>query len=97
MASTKERLKLLEKYISGLRPQTTTFIVEGDREFHTPLSPEQYLVQFGAYTPDGQRIVRYPHPANGIDDLSLSLYELIDKAVEKGRLEFPELESDPIA
>lgn len=96
MASTKERLKLLEKYISGLRPQTTTFIVEGDREFHAPLSPEQYLVQFGAYTPDGQRIVRYPHPVDGVDPLSLSLYEMIDEAVKIGKLVYPDLESDEL-
>lgn len=87
----------LEKYVSGLQPEPTIFIAEDGSEFKTPLSPEEYLLKFGAVTTDGRRIVRYPHPANGIDDLSLSLYELIDKAVEKGRLEFPELESDPIA
>ena len=58
------------------------------------MTAEEYLMQHGAYTPDGRRIVLYPHPVEGIDALSLFLYQLIDEAVEIGKLEFPELESD---
>ena len=96
MPSIKERLRLLSDYVDSQRPTLTTFIVVGGSEFHTPLTPEQYLMQHGAYTPDGRRIVLYPHPVAGIDALSLSLYQLIDEAVEVGKLEFPELESDEL-
>ena len=96
MPSIKERLRLLSDYVDSQRPTLTTFIVVGVSEFHTPLMPEEYLMQHGAYTPDGRRIVLYPHPVEGIDALSLSLYQLIDEAVEVGKLEFPELESDEL-
>ena len=61
-----------------------------------PKTPEEYLMQHGAYTPDGRRIALYPHPVEGVDALSLSLYQMIDEAVEVGKLEFPELESDEL-
>lgn len=96
MSSIKERLRVLSAYMDGLRPKLTTFVVEDGSEFHTPLCPEEYLLQYGAYTPDGKRIVRYPHPVEGVDALSLSLYEMIDEAVEIGKLEFPEPESDEV-
>ena len=96
MPSVKERLQMLSEYVDTLRPEMTTFIVAGGVEFHTPLTPEEYLVQHGAYTPDGRRIVLYPHPVEGIDALSLSLYQMIDEAVEVGKLKFPELESDEL-
>ena len=73
----------------------TVFIVEGGGEYFTKEVPFNYLMQHGAYTHDGRRIVLYPHP-EGVDQLSLSLYQLIDEAVEKGRLTLPELESDEI-
>ena len=96
MPSIKERLRLLSDYVDSQLPTLTTCIVVGGSEFHTPLMPEEYLMQHGAYTPDGRRIVLYPHPVEGIDALSLSLYQLIDEAVEVGKLEFPELESDEL-
>lgn len=96
MPSIKERLRLLSDYVDSQRPTLTTFIVVGGSEFYTPLMPEEYLMQHGAYTPDGRRIVLYPHPVEGIDALSLSLYQMIDEAVEVGKLEFPELESDEL-
>ena len=96
MPSIKERLRMLSAYVDTLRPEMTTFIVEGGSEFHTPLMPEEYLMQYGAYTPDGRRIVLYPHPVEGVDALSLSLYQMIDEAVEVRKLEFPELESDEL-
>ena len=53
-------------------------------------------MQHGAYTHDGRRIVLYPHPVEGIDPLSLSLYQLIDEAIERGKLELLALASDEI-
>ena len=94
MPSIKERLRMLSAYVDGLRPEVTTFLVAGGGEFHTPLTPEEYLMRHGAYTPDGRRIVLYPHPVEGVDPLSLSLYQMIDEAVEVGKLQFPELKSD---
>ena len=96
MPSIKERLRMLSAYVDGLRPEVTTFLVAGGGEFHTPLTPEEYLMRHGAYTPDGRRIVLYPHPVEGVDPLSLGLYQLIDEAVELGTLQFPELESDEL-
>ena len=94
MPSVKERLRMLSEYVDGLRPEITTFIVEGGGEFHTSKDPFAYLLEHGAYTPDGRRIVLYPHPIEGIDALSLSFYQMIDEAIEAGKLELPELESD---
>ena len=96
MPSIKERLRMLSAYVDGLRPEVTTFLVAGGGEFHTPLTPEEYLMRHGAYTPDGRRIVLYPHPVEGVDPLCLGLYQLIDEAVEIGKLQFPELESDEL-
>ena len=96
MPSIKERLRMLSAYVDGLRPEVTTFLVAGGGEFHTPLTPEEYLMRHGAYTPDGRRIVLHPHPVEGVDPLSLGLYQLIDEAVEIGKRQFPELESDEL-
>ena len=43
MPSIKERLRMLSAYVDGLRPEVTTFLVAGGGEFHTPLTPEEYL------------------------------------------------------
>ena len=90
------RLATLREYLESLSADETTFIVEGGAEYHTKEDPFNYLMQHGAYTHDGRRIVLYPHPVEGVDPLSVSLYQLIDEAVEKGRLTLPELESDAI-
>ena len=90
------RLAALREYLKSLSADETTFIVEGGGEFHTSEDPFSYLLEHGAYTHDGRRIVLFPHPIEGVDPLSLSLYQLIDKAVEKGRLTLPELKSDEI-
>lgn len=90
------RLAALREYLKSLSADETTFIVEGGCEYHTKEDPFNHLMQHGAYTHDGRRIVLYPHPVEGVDPLSLSLYQLIDEAVEKGRLTLPELESDEI-
>ena len=94
MATIEQRLAALREYLKDRSADETIFIVEGGGEFHTRLDAFTYLRERGAYTPDGRRIVLYPHPIEGVDGLSLSLYQLIDAAVENGRLELPKLESD---
>ena len=94
MATIERRLAALREYLKTISADETVFIVEGGAEYHTKEDPFNYLMQPGAFTHDGRRIVLYPHPIEGMDGLSLSLYQLIDEAVEKGRLTLPELESD---
>ena len=94
MASVKDRVAALEAYVAGLNPELTTFLLEDGTEFHTTMSPFEYLYEHGAVTPTGKRIAFYPHPLEGVDGLSMSLYQLIDEAIAVGRLELPELESD---
>lgn len=96
IASTKDRLRALSAYLEKQQPSVTTFITEGGAEFRTTLEPFEYLRQHGVYTPGGQRIVLYPHPVEGIDGLSLSLYQMIDEVIEKGGVELPDLESDEV-
>ncbi len=96
MASVKERVAVLGAYMRGLQPQTSTFLLENGAEFHTAIDPFTYLKEYGARTPDGRRIVAYPHPTEHIDALSLSLYQVIDEAIEAGRLELPDLEGDEV-
>lgn len=96
MATIERRLAALRDYLKTISADETVFIVEGGAEYHTKEDPFNYLMQHGAYTHDGRRIVLYPHPVEGIDPLSLSLYQLIDEAIERGKLELPELESDEL-
>ena len=94
MATVDARLASLRKFLESHASGETVFIVEGGGEFHTSEDPFSYLLEHGAYTPDGTRIVLFPHSIEGVDPLSLSLYQLIDEAIERGKLELPELESD---
>ena len=96
MASIEQRLSALRDYLKTMSADETTFIVAGGGEFHTKQDPFSYLWEHGAYTPDGRRMVLYPHPVEGVDPLSLSFYQLIDEAIEAGRLELPALESDDV-
>ena len=96
MATIERRLAALREYLKTISADETVFIVEGGGEYHTKEDPFNYLMQHGAYTPDGTRIVLFPHPIEGVDGLSLSLYQLIDEAIERGKLELPSLESDEI-
>ena len=89
------RLAALREYLRLLSADETVFIVEGGGEFRTAEDAFTYLRKYGAVTPDGKRIVLY-HPVEGIDPLSLSLYQMLDEAIERGKLELPELESDEI-
>lgn len=90
------RLAALREYLKSLSADETTFIVEGGGEYHTKEDPFSYLLEHGAYTHDGRRIVLFPHPIEGIDGLSLSFYQLLDEAIERGKLELPTLESDDL-
>ena len=98
MPSIDHRLTALREYLETISGSETTFILEGGKEYKTREDVFDYLRQHGAYTPDGRRIVLYPHPVEGVDPLSLSLYQLIDEAIERGTLELSalELESDTI-
>ena len=95
MPTVDARLASLRKFLESHASGETVFIVEGG-EYHAKEDPFSYLLKHGAYTHDGRRIVLYPHPVEGIDGLSLSLYQLIDEAIERGKLELPELESDEL-
>ena len=53
------RLATLREYLESLSADETTFIVEGGAEYHTKETPSNYLMQHGAYTHDGRRIVLY--------------------------------------
>ena len=96
MASIEQRLSALRDYLKTMSADETTFIVAGGGEFRTKHDPVSYLREHGANTPDGRRIVLYPHPVEGVDGLSLSLYQLLDEAIERGKLELPALESDDV-
>ncbi len=96
MATVDARLAALRKFLESHASGETVFIVEGGAEHHAKEDPFSYLLKYGAYTHDGRRIVLYPHPIEGVDGLSLSLYQLIDEAIERGKLELPALESDEI-
>ena len=95
MATVETRLAALRDFLKSRTDRETVFIVEGG-EYHAKEDPFSYLLKHGAYTHDGRRIVLYPHPIEGVDGLSLSFYQLIDEAIERGKLELPELESDEI-
>ncbi len=96
MASVETRLVALRAFLKSRTADQTVFIVEGGGEFHTAEDPFEYLYRHGAVTPDGRRIVCYPHPVEDTDPLSLSLYQMLDEAIEKGRLELPEPEGDKL-
>ena len=97
MATIEQRLAALREYLKNRSADETVFIVEGGGEFRTKQNAFTYLREHGAYTTDGRRIVLYPHPIEGVDPLSLSLYQMLDEAVETGHLNLPEeLESDPL-
>ena len=94
MPTVDARLAALRELLKSHATRETVFIVEGGGEYHTKEDPFNYLMQHGAVTHDGRHIVLYPHPIEGGDGLSLSFYQLIDEAIERGKLELPELESD---
>lgn len=94
MATIDARITALREFLKSRSAEETVFIVEGGAEYHTKQDPFDYLREHGAFTHDGRRIVLYPHPVEGVDPLSLSLYQMIDEAIEAGRLDWPDLEGD---
>ena len=96
MATVDARIKAMREFLESHTSGETVFIVEGGGEFHTSEDPFSYLLEHGAYTHDGRRIVLYSHPVEGLDGLSASLYEMLDEAIERGKLELPTLKSDEI-
>lgn len=92
----KNRIAALQSYFEEINSDKTLFIVEDGSEFRTSKDPFTYLMEYGAFTPNGQRIIAYPHAVEGVDGLSLSLDEMIDEAIACGKLEFPELISDEV-
>ena len=95
MATIDARITALREFLKSRATEGTTFIVEGGAEYHTKQDPFGYLREHGAFTHDGRRIVLYPHPVEGIDPLSCSLYQMIDEAIETGRLDWlDDLEGD---
>lgn len=40
--------------------------------------------------------MRYPHPVEGVDGLSISLYQLIDEGIEQGGIDFSDLKGDEV-
>lgn len=91
MASIENRLAALQEFFNTTHSNKTRFLVEDGGEFYTWQEPIEYLYTHGAFTPDGKRIVSYPHPVEGVDALSMSLYELIDEAIKRGSIEWPQL------
>lgn len=83
MENTKKRLAALRRYLKTLSADKTTFIVEGGAEFYVDTDPFTYLAKHGAQTPDGRRIILYPHPVDGVDELSMSLYQMIDEKIKE--------------
>lgn len=97
MATVDARLAALREFLKARSAAGTVFIVEGGAEYHTKEDVFDYLRKYGAYTHDGRRLILFPHPVEGLDPLSLSLYQMLDEAIERGKLELPEdLESDPL-
>lgn len=94
MATVDARIATLWEFLKSRSTEETVFIIEGGTEYRTKQDPFDYLREHGAFTHDGRRIVLYPHPVEGVDPLSLSLYQMIDEAIEAGRLDWPDLEGD---
>ena len=74
---------MLRKYQAA--QHSTVFLLEDGSAFVTDQEPMNYLIVNGVETPRG-RIAAYPHPVDGVDPLSLSLYELIDEGIQLGGL-----------
>lgn len=94
MATVDARIATLWEFLKSRSTEETVFIIEGGTEYRTKQEPFDYLREHGAFTHDGRRIVLYPHPVEGVDPLSLSLYQMIDEVIEAGRLDWPDLEGD---
>ncbi len=63
----------------------TKFLLEDGTIFTTTQGPLDYLIEHGTETPKG-RIALYPHPIEGVDGLSLSLYAAINEEIQTGAI-----------
>ena len=95
--SLEQRLRALESGRSAAKKGYTRFLTERGRIFSTPLSVQAYVQQFGAYTPNEERLVKVLHNFDEpMDALSASFYELDDEILAAGKWEIPVLKSDEI-
>lgn len=61
------------------------FLLENGGIYSTILDPLMYLEKYGAYTPDGQKIVSFVFPQElSINPLAVSVYEYIEKRIRAG-------------
>lgn len=81
------RIRRLETIIKDrvASRQLTVFLLETGDIYSTSMDPVAYLMTQGVETPKG-RIVACPHETEGVDALSLSLYELIEEGIRQGGL-----------
>ena len=99
LGSLEQRLRALENGRSAAKKGYTRFLTERGRIFSTPLPLPAYIRQFGAYTPNEERLVKVLHNFDEhepIDGLSASFYELDDEILAAGKWEIPLLKSDEI-
>jgi hypothetical protein len=97
LGSLEQRLRALEAGQFAAKKGYTRFLTERGRIFSTPLPLPAYIRQFGAYTPNEERLVKVLHNFDEpIDGLSASLCELDDEILAAGKWEIPLLKSDEI-
>lgn len=95
----EQRLRALEAVRSAAKKGYTRFLTERGRIFSTPLSVLDYVRQFGAYTPNEEKLVKVLRNFDKhepIDGLSASFYKLDDEILAAGKWEIPVLKSDEI-
>ncbi len=83
----RDRIKRLERIMKDYEQAQhfTVFVLEDGSTFTTTDDPLDFLIKHGAETPQG-RIVLYPHPIEGVDPLSLSLYATINEEIQSGTM-----------
>lgn len=97
LGSLEQRLRALEAGQFAAKKGYTRFLTERGRIFSTPLPLPAYIRQFGAYTPNEERLVKVLHNSDeSPDSLSASLSEWYDELLTAGKWEIPLLKSDEI-
>ncbi len=82
------KIKRIETMIKNYMEtnRNTVFLLENVDTFTTEKIPIDYLIEHGTKTPKG-RIVPYAHDTEGIDALSMSLYQFINESIWNGGLQ----------